>query len=174
MFSISLYLWHYLMAENQPRIKRTVLFVNVSSSLSCRNLGSSGPKLHRLVIHPFLGLPTDNPLDCVPNYQIKQLATLCTSLYTHTRQGLAKMGQNGAAHISKLNGPNWRKKRKKLCLAEFSAICEFISFCDSYSTVVCLQVSKGKLMNISKKYYCISTQTRANASDGEMLSHAMG
>jgi hypothetical protein len=45
------------MAENQPRIKRTVLFVNVSSSLSCRNLGSSRPKLHRLVIH---GLHTDS------------------------------------------------------------------------------------------------------------------
>jgi hypothetical protein len=59
MFSISLYLWYCLMAENQPRIKRTVLFVNVSSSLSCRNLGSSGPKLHHLVIHPFLGRRTD-------------------------------------------------------------------------------------------------------------------
>jgi hypothetical protein len=60
MFSISLYLWYCLMAENQPRIKRTVLFVNVSSSLSYRNLVSSGPKLHRLVIHPFLGLRTDS------------------------------------------------------------------------------------------------------------------
>jgi hypothetical protein len=47
------------MEEHQPRIKRTVLFDNESSSLSCRNLGSSGPKL-RLVIHPFLGLRTDS------------------------------------------------------------------------------------------------------------------
>jgi hypothetical protein len=35
-------------------------------------------------------------------------------------------------------------------------------------------VSKVMLINISKIYYCISTQTRANASDGEMLSLAMG
>jgi hypothetical protein len=60
MFSISLYLWNYLMAENQPLLKRTVLFVNVSSSLSYRNLGSSGPMLRRLVIHSFLGLRTDS------------------------------------------------------------------------------------------------------------------
>jgi hypothetical protein len=59
MFFISLYRWYCLMAENQPRIKRTVLFVNASPSLSCRKLGRSGPKLHRLVIHPFLGLRTD-------------------------------------------------------------------------------------------------------------------
>jgi hypothetical protein len=48
------------MPENQSCVKRTVLLVNVSSSLSCRNLGSSGPKLHRLVIHLFLGLRTDS------------------------------------------------------------------------------------------------------------------
>jgi hypothetical protein len=47
------------MEEHQPHIKRTVLFDNESSPLSCRNLGSSGPKLHRLVIHPFLGLRTE-------------------------------------------------------------------------------------------------------------------
>jgi hypothetical protein len=46
--------------EHQPHIKRTVLFDNESSSLSCRNLGSSGPKLHRLVIPSFLGLHTDS------------------------------------------------------------------------------------------------------------------
>jgi hypothetical protein len=60
MFSISLYLWYSHMPENQQSRKTKVLFPNVSSSLSSRNLGSSGQKLHRLVIHPFLGLRTDS------------------------------------------------------------------------------------------------------------------
>jgi hypothetical protein len=60
MFSNWIYISYCLMAENQPRIKRTVLFVNLSSSVPCRNVGSSRPKLHRLFIHPFLGLHTDS------------------------------------------------------------------------------------------------------------------
>jgi hypothetical protein len=59
MFSNWIFILYCLMTENQPRIKRTVLFVNLSSSLPCRNLGSSIPTLHRLVIHPFLDLRTD-------------------------------------------------------------------------------------------------------------------
>jgi hypothetical protein len=48
------------MAEKQQSSNTKVLFVNLSSSLSCRNLGSSGPQLHRLVIRPFLDRCTDS------------------------------------------------------------------------------------------------------------------
>jgi hypothetical protein len=48
--------WYYLMAENQLSRCGKVLFLNVSSFLSWRNLGSSS---FHLVIHPFLGLRTD-------------------------------------------------------------------------------------------------------------------
>jgi hypothetical protein len=61
MFSNWIYISSYRMEKHQPRIKRTVLFANVSSSHSCGNLGSSGPKLHRLVIYLFLGLSTEQP-----------------------------------------------------------------------------------------------------------------
>jgi hypothetical protein len=59
MFSKWISIWYCLKAENQPCIKRKVLSDNLSSSPPCKNLGSSGPKLRHLVIHPFLGLCTD-------------------------------------------------------------------------------------------------------------------
>jgi hypothetical protein len=66
-FSISLVL---RMEDHQLRIRTTVLFVNISSSLSCRNLGSSGPMIHHLVIHPVVVMRTDcafkhlDPVEC--------------------------------------------------------------------------------------------------------------
>jgi hypothetical protein len=60
MFSNWIYMLYCCMEEHHPRIKRTVFFDNESSSLSCRNLGSSEPKLRCLVVHPLLGLRTDS------------------------------------------------------------------------------------------------------------------
>jgi hypothetical protein len=59
MRSIWLVYLYCRMAENQPRIRRTVLFVNLSSFSSCRNLGSSEPTLHLPVIHPSPSPRTD-------------------------------------------------------------------------------------------------------------------
>jgi hypothetical protein len=47
------------MEENLQSSNTKVLFVNLSSSLSCGNLGSSGPTLPHLVIHPFLDPRTE-------------------------------------------------------------------------------------------------------------------
>jgi hypothetical protein len=58
MFSISIYILYSHMEEHQLRIRTTVLFVGISSSLSCRNLGSSGPTLNYLFIHPVVVMCT--------------------------------------------------------------------------------------------------------------------
>jgi hypothetical protein len=58
MFSNWIFILYCLMTENQPRIKRTVLFVNLLLSL-VETLVAAKPTLHRLVIHPFLDLRTD-------------------------------------------------------------------------------------------------------------------
>jgi hypothetical protein len=76
------------------------------------------------------------------------------------------------------------QKTQKLCLAEFSAVCNvafaillciFANLLASVRAILlmfCVYVSKGMLISIFKNYYGISTQTRANASDSEMVSLA--
>jgi hypothetical protein len=40
--------------------------------------------------------------------------------------------------------------------------------------IFCVLVCNTKLIKISENCYCISTETRANASDGEMFSLVIG
>jgi hypothetical protein len=56
MFSNWIYISYCLMAENQTHIKENRTLCSSLFFSSCRNLGSSGPTLHRLVIYPFLDL----------------------------------------------------------------------------------------------------------------------
>jgi hypothetical protein len=86
MFSNWIYISYYLMAENQPRIKRTVLFVNLSSSLPCRNPGSTESTLHRLAIHPYLGLRTDTP--CKLKVKRKTILNILDPWLSHQRNML--------------------------------------------------------------------------------------
>jgi hypothetical protein len=59
MWSIWLVYLYYRIEENLQSKKTKVLFPNVSSSPSLAETLVAAEQLHRLVIHPFLGLRND-------------------------------------------------------------------------------------------------------------------